>query len=53
MSRASDAFTDHVNSGFGGNTQIQPDKCMAVKVEKAVAFLTEQGFTVVATQSNN
>ena len=54
MSRSSDAYTDHINKG--GHTvgdEAQPEKCQAVRIEKAKASLEATGFTVTDTASKN
>jgi hypothetical protein len=52
MSRASDAYTDHVNrrSHNIGN-EVQPEKCAAARIEQAKADLEAKGFTVTKTET--
>lgn len=50
MSRSSSDYTDHMNSGGANLSDIQPEKGHAERIERAIKFLTENGFTVIPAE---
>lgn len=51
MSRSSNDYTDHMNCGGAHLSDIQPEKGHAARIERAIKFLTENGFTIIPAET--